>query len=183
MIHWVGRVDQPARTLSLQRSKALSGSPLGEPGTANSTLRRSGCDRDERPGPQRSTAFVKLRRETVHGEPRTARSEGARRRRELQRAPFLRLKRKDCPSFGRGDGMLRAQGRRDGRAAHGRRVMPRARSWAVRAVSIDRFLDLHPLRKPGHHSSTVKIRCVTHQHPQSVWDPSYIPGSGGGWPP
>ena len=59
-----------------------------------------------------------------------------RRLRASSAAIVLRLKRKDCPSFGRGDGVLRAQGRRDGRAAHGHRVMPGGRSWVVRAVSI-----------------------------------------------
>ena len=65
MIHWVGRVDRPARTLSLQRSMALSGSPLGEPGTAIPRCAARVKIGTRVLGPQRSTAFVKFRRATV----------------------------------------------------------------------------------------------------------------------
>ena len=71
-----------------------------------------------------------------------------RRLRASSAAIVLRWKRKDCPSFGRGDGVLRAQGRRDGRAAHGRRVMPGARSWAVWAVSIGSSTSTKEARLP-----------------------------------
>ena len=71
-----------------------------------------------------------------------------RRLRASSAAIVLRLKRKDCPSFGRGDGVLRAQGRRDGRAAHGHRVMPGARSWPVRAVSIGSSTSTEEARSP-----------------------------------
>ena len=56
---------------------ALSGSPLGKPGTAIPRCAARVVIGTSVLGPQRSTAFVKLRRETVHGEPRTVRSEGA----------------------------------------------------------------------------------------------------------
>ena len=137
MIHWVGRVDRPARTLSLQRSMALSGSlrwaslELRIPRcAARVVIGTSVLDRNVRPlsSSYGEKPCTESRARPGARVPRRLRASSA--------AIVLRLKRKDCPSFGRGDGVLRAQGRRDGRAAHGPRVMPGARSWAVRAVSI-----------------------------------------------
>ena len=148
MINWVGRVDRPARTLSLQRSMALSGSPLGEPGTA---IPR--CAARVKIGTRVLDRNVRPLSSSSGEKPRTvsrARS-GARVPRRLRAssaAIVLRLKWKDCPSFGRDDEALRAQGRRDGRAAHGPRVMPGARSWAVRAVSIGSSTSTKEARRP-----------------------------------
>ena len=148
MIHWVGRVDRPARTLSLQRSMALSRArwaslELRIPRcAARVVIGTSVLDRNVRPLSSSSGEKPCMESRARPGArvPRRLRASSA--------AIVLRLKRKDCPSFGRGDGMLRAQGRRDGRAAHGRRVMPGARSWAVWAVSIGSSTSTKEARLP-----------------------------------
>ena len=144
----VGRVIRPARTLSLQRSMALSGSPLGEPGIAIPScaawvkIETSVLNRGVRPLSSSSGEKPSTESRARSGArvPRRLRASSA--------AIVLRLKWKDCPSFGRDDEALRAQGRRDGRAAHGHRVMPGARSWPVRAVSIGSSTSTEEARSP-----------------------------------